>query len=148
MLSENGPCQPPRNSTAVSTLSTTMPAYSARMNSANRRPPYSVYGPNTISASATGMSNGGRWSSCSGQTGDEEHHERDPLPEQPPRVPRLDDPGQRQRAGRHRDGGAGEHERQLVGHQLRGHPDAAEQAELVRARPAAHQGAEIGRASC
>src|SRR4051794_33657886 len=38
----NGPSKPPRNSTVVRAESTTMPAYSARMNSANRSPPYSV----------------------------------------------------------------------------------------------------------
>src|SRR4051812_17124677 len=66
--SKNGPFQPPRNSTAVSAANTTMPAYSASRNSANRRPVYSVNGPNTSSLSATGMSNGGRRNSASAPT--------------------------------------------------------------------------------
>src|SRR6478752_4259090 len=64
----NGPCQPPRKRTVVSPHSTTIPAYSASRNSAKRRPVYSVYAPKMISASATGMSKGGRWSSASPAT--------------------------------------------------------------------------------
>src|SRR3954451_1578694 len=60
-----GPLQPPRNSTVVSPASTTIPAYSASRNIANRSPVYSVYGPKMTSESATGMSNGGRCSSAS-----------------------------------------------------------------------------------
>ena len=45
-----------------------MPAYSVSRNIANRMPPYSVSGPMTSSASASGASNGGRISSASPAT--------------------------------------------------------------------------------
>ena len=47
---------------------TTMPAYSASRKKANRSPVYSVQAPMTSSASATGMSNGGRCSSATAAT--------------------------------------------------------------------------------
>src|SRR5690606_35821004 len=54
--SGNGPCQPPKNSTAVSAEMTTMPAYSASRKSANRSPEYSVKAPKMISSGAIGAS--------------------------------------------------------------------------------------------
>src|SRR5690606_9827239 len=73
-----------------------------------------------------------------GEPGDEEHHRADRLPGQPPPLPPLDDPGERQGAGRHGHAGGGEHQGQLVGHELGRRPDAAEQAELVPRRPPGH----------
>src|SRR5680860_804690 len=66
--SENGPCQPPRNSTVNSRDITTMPAYSESRKNAKRSPLYSVNGPITISESAMGMSKGERWSSATAAT--------------------------------------------------------------------------------
>ena len=51
-------------------------------------------------------------------------------------------PDERQRAGGDRDAARGQHQRQLVGEQLRGGAQPAEQGVLVRAGPARHQRAE------
>jgi hypothetical protein len=93
-----------------------------------------------ISESATGMSNGGRASSASPAV--KKTNAPGQLPEQPPRLPRLDDARQREGAGRHGDGGRGEDERQFVRHQLRGGAQSAQQGVLVGAGPAGHQRAE------
>ena len=86
-VSSNGPCQPPSQSVAKSSDITTMPAYSASRKKAKRSPVYSVQAPMTSSASATGMSNGGRCSSAHG--GDEEDERAGQLPQHPPRRPAV-----------------------------------------------------------
>src|SRR3954452_2176974 len=56
----NGRSHPPRNSVVATEETTIMFAYSARKNSANRMPLYSVWNPPVSSCSASGMSNGAR----------------------------------------------------------------------------------------
>src|SRR5262249_10149426 len=135
-----GPRQPARNSTATSAESSTMPAYSASRNNANRRPVYSVYGPTTSSESASGMSNGGPLSSPNPpvtKTRPPRARPAQPLP--PPGMCHAD---QRQGAGRHGHAAGGQHQRHLVGEQLRGRAHRAEQGVLVGAGPAGHQRAQ------
>ena len=68
-----------------------MPAYSASRKNANRSPPYSVYGPeHDLGVRDRHVE---RRPGELGQPGDEEHHRARQLPQQPPRLPRLDDPG-------------------------------------------------------
>src|SRR4029079_14422837 len=55
-----GACQPPKNMTAVSALIKIMFMYSARKNSANVIPEYSIMWPATISDSPSTTSNGAR----------------------------------------------------------------------------------------
>src|SRR5215212_2725449 len=55
-----GPCQPPRKNVTASAETTIMFMYSAMKNEPKRMPPNSVLKPPTISASASGRSNGGR----------------------------------------------------------------------------------------
>src|SRR3989304_1218849 len=61
----NGRSPPPRNSVVATEATTIMLAYSARKNSANRIPLYSVWKPPVSSCSASGMSNGERLVSAS-----------------------------------------------------------------------------------
>src|SRR5882672_1467912 len=56
----NGRSHPPRNSVVTTEETTIMFAYSARKNSANRIPLYSVWNPPVSSCSASGRSNGAR----------------------------------------------------------------------------------------
>src|SRR4029077_21098735 len=56
----NGRSQPPKNNVVATDETTIMFAYSARKNSANRMPLYSVWNPPVSSCSAWGMSNGAR----------------------------------------------------------------------------------------
>src|SRR5262252_10274155 len=56
----NGGSHPPRNSVVTTDETTIMFAYSARKNSANRIPLYSVWKPPVSSCSASGRSNGAR----------------------------------------------------------------------------------------
>ena len=56
----NGRSHPPRNSVVATDETTIMFAYSARKNSANRMPLYSVWNPPVSSCSASGMSKGAR----------------------------------------------------------------------------------------
>src|SRR5438128_10294647 len=56
----NGRSHPPRNSVVATEETTIMFAYSARKNSANRMPLYSVWDPPVSSWSASGRSNGAR----------------------------------------------------------------------------------------
>ncbi len=56
----NGRSQPPRNNVVATDETTIMFAYSARKNSANRMPLYSVWKPPVSSCSASGMSKGAR----------------------------------------------------------------------------------------
>src|SRR5262245_55379991 len=56
----NGRNHPPRNSVVTTDETTIMLAYSARKNSANRMPLYSVWNPPVSSCSASGRSNGAR----------------------------------------------------------------------------------------
>src|SRR5262249_14267864 len=60
----NGRSQPPRNSVVATDETTIMLAYSARKNSANRMPLYSVWNPPVSSCSASGRSNGARFVSA------------------------------------------------------------------------------------
>src|SRR4030095_14745711 len=55
-----GACQPPKNMTTVSALIRIMFMYSARKNSANVMPEYSIMWPATISDSPSTTSNGAR----------------------------------------------------------------------------------------
>ena len=96
--------------------------------------------PEMISESAIGMSNGGRVSSASAPMKNRTKRDEPYRDGQTRRtVLRLDDVDQRQRARLHRDRRGGEHQRELVGDQLRGRAERADQRELVRARPAGHQ---------
>ena len=61
----NGRIQPPKNISATMAEITMMLAYSARKNSANRIPLYSVWNPPVSSVSASGRSNGTRFVSAS-----------------------------------------------------------------------------------
>ncbi len=56
----NGRSHPPKNSVVATDETTIMFAYSARKNSANRMPLYSVWKPPVSSCSASGRSNGAR----------------------------------------------------------------------------------------
>src|SRR5688572_6079192 len=56
----NGGSHPPRNSVVTTDETTIMLAYSARKNSANRIPLYSVWKPPVSSCSASGRSKGAR----------------------------------------------------------------------------------------
>src|SRR5579862_6012123 len=56
----NGGSHPPRKSVVATDETTIMFAYSARKNSANRIPLYSVWNPPVSSCSASGRSNGAR----------------------------------------------------------------------------------------
>src|SRR5438270_8691037 len=56
----NGGSHPPQNSVVATEETTIMLAYSARKNSANRMPLYSVWNPPVSSCSASGRSNGAR----------------------------------------------------------------------------------------
>src|SRR5215468_3441172 len=60
----NGASQPPRNNVVATDETTIMLAYSARKNSANRIPLYSVWNPPVSSCSASGRSNGARFVSA------------------------------------------------------------------------------------
>ena len=60
----NGRSQPPKNSVTQSPLITTIAAYSARKNSDQRKPEYSVWNPATSSDSASGRSKGARFVSA------------------------------------------------------------------------------------
>src|SRR5512146_2225776 len=63
-----GACQPPKNITAVSVLIRIMFMYSARKNSANAMPEYSIMWPATISDSPSTTSNGARLVSATPET--------------------------------------------------------------------------------
>src|SRR5687767_5861775 len=63
-----GACQPPRNMTTVSALIRIMFMYSARKNSANVMPEYSIMWPATISDSPSTTSNGARLVSATPET--------------------------------------------------------------------------------
>src|SRR5688500_19129719 len=63
-------CQPPKNMTAVSVLIRIMFMYSARKNSANVIPEYSIMWPATISDSPSTTSNGARLVSATPDTKD------------------------------------------------------------------------------
>src|SRR5262244_3595989 len=60
----NGASHPPRNNVVATDETTIMLAYSARKNSANRIPLYSVWNPPVSSCSASGKSNGARFVSA------------------------------------------------------------------------------------
>ena len=95
-------------------------------------------GPKMISASATGISNGGRLSSASPAT--KNTTAAGSCQMQPPRLPRVDDAGEPHRPSRHHHRCRSQDERQLVRHQLRHLSHGSEHRVLVCARPAGHQG--------
>src|SRR5438270_7741043 len=63
-----GDCQPPKNMTAVSAEMSSMFMYSARKNSANAMPEYSIMWPATISDSPSTTSKGARLVSATPET--------------------------------------------------------------------------------
>src|SRR3982750_1715781 len=65
---ENGACQPPKNSVTARPLMANIPRYSAMKKVAYLNPEYSVMCPATISDSPSGTSNGVRFDSTSPET--------------------------------------------------------------------------------
>ena len=150
-MPRRGSAQPPRKSVAAIAANANAVPNSPMKKKRKRKPVYSTMYPATSSLSATGMSNGVCVSSACAATRKRQKPMNCvrmnglPMPSQPKIEPVLlggDDALQVHRAGLDDHADDREQQRQLVGDELRGGAQRAEQRELVGARPAGHEHAD------
>ena len=139
-VSANGPCQPPEPERGEQQRHHDDAGVLGEQEEGEAQP--GVLGPGAHDELGVGHRHVERRPLQLGDGGDEEDDRAGQLPQHPPRRPAVGEREQRQRAagqGHRRDG---EHDRQLVGHQLGGGAQATEQGVLVGAGPAGHQRAQ------